>query len=86
MAAREACPAKGADEAHRLQLGAPARAPITLGLDAARRTEGEIRAAKAYFGDGSCLSGLVGLVGRAGSGPLDSEAVGPPGVVAGTLP
>src|SRR5262245_28342147 len=41
---------------------------------------------RAHFGDGSCLSGLVGLVGLAGSGPLDSEAFGPPGVVAGTLP
>jgi hypothetical protein len=40
----------------------------------------------AYLGDGSCLSGLVDGLGLDGSGPLLSEAVGPPGVVAGTFP
>jgi hypothetical protein len=41
---------------------------------------------KAYFGDGSGLSGVVGVIGFDGSGPLLSEELGPPGVVAGTLP
>jgi hypothetical protein len=41
---------------------------------------------KAYFGDGSGLSGVVGVIGFDGSGPLLSEEAGPPGVVAGTLP
>ena len=40
----------------------------------------------AYLGDGSDLSGLVGVLGFEGSGPLLSEAFGPPGVVAGTFP
>jgi hypothetical protein len=32
------------------------------------------------------LSGLVDVLGLDGSGPLLSEAVGPPGVVEGTFP
>jgi hypothetical protein len=42
--------------------------------------------AKDYFGDGSDLSGSVGVLDLDGSGPLDSELIGPPGVAAGTLP
>jgi hypothetical protein len=40
----------------------------------------------AYLGDGSCLSGLVGVIDFDGSGPLLSEDAGPPGLVAGTFP
>jgi hypothetical protein len=45
-----------------------------------------VRQHRAYLGDGSCLSGLVGVIGFDGSGPLLSEEAGPPGVVAGTFP
>ena len=61
------------------QQGRPAtRRPSLLGPRAPRHP--------AYLGDGSDLSGLVDVLGFDGSGPLLSEAVGPPGVVAGTFP
>src|SRR6185295_7744527 len=41
---------------------------------------------RAYLGDGSGLSGVVDVIAFDGSGPLDSEEAGPPGVVAGTFP
>ena len=37
-------------------------------------------------GAGDCLSGLVGVLGAAGSDPLVSGAAAPPGVAGGTLP
>jgi hypothetical protein len=65
----------------------PAKGCRTLGAPfAVAGCCAHVRRHRAYLGDGSGLSGVVGVIGFDGSGPLDSEEAGPPGVVAGTFP
>jgi hypothetical protein len=68
-------------------LGTLRRSTVCTGqAERGQRNRGPAPWPPVYFGDGSCLSGLVEVRGVPGSGPLVSGAAGPPGVVDGTLP